>query len=192
MSVNDMKSAATTTEAGIPSFSLVVGPEIQQHIEQFLYFEARLLDERRFEEWLKLFSDDTHYWMPVRYNRLLRELDKETAAPGELANFDEDKNSLRQRVVRLGTGQAWAEDPPSRARHLITNIFIEANPAPDEYVVESNFLVYRTRGDSEVDMWVGKRNDVLRQHGPGTYQIARRTILLDQATILSKNLSVFF
>nr|WP_239028450.1 aldo/keto reductase [Pseudonocardia acidicola] len=103
---------------GIPTFGLAVDPETQREVEQFLFFEARLLDERRFSEWYDLFSDDVHYWMPARYNRLLREMDKEVARPGEIANFDEDKRSLGQRVFRMNTGMAWAEDPPSRHQRL--------------------------------------------------------------------------
>ena len=62
----------------------------------------------------------------------------------------------------------------------------------DEYDVQSAFLTYRNRGDTEVDVWAGRRDDLLRRVGPGTWQIARRKITIDQSTILSKNLSVFF
>jgi biphenyl 2,3-dioxygenase beta subunit len=58
--------------------------------------------------------------------------------------------------------------------------------------VESNFLCYRNRLETEVDIWVGERQDVLRNVGPRKWQIARRYVLLDQNVILSKNLSVFF
>lgn len=176
----------------MPSFELDVDADIEREVTQFLYFEARLLDERRFEEWVELFADDTRYWMPVRYNRLAREMHLETAQRGEIANFDEDKKSLGQRVARLRTGMAWAEDPPSRTRHLVTNVFVAQGSAPDEYDVDSNFLTYRNRGDAEVDLWAGKRSDVIRRLGARTYRIASRTIVLDQATILAKNLSVFF
>ncbi|MGH9034150.1 MAG: aromatic-ring-hydroxylating dioxygenase subunit beta, partial [Acidimicrobiia bacterium] len=50
-----------------------VDVELQHEIEQFLYHEANLLDEREFQDWLELFTDDIHYWMPTRYNRLRRE-----------------------------------------------------------------------------------------------------------------------
>ncbi|HWM76977.1 MAG TPA: aromatic-ring-hydroxylating dioxygenase subunit beta, partial [Methylomirabilota bacterium] len=41
---------------------------LKQEIESFLYREADLLDERRYEEWLELFTEDAHYWMPLRRN----------------------------------------------------------------------------------------------------------------------------
>src|SRR5687768_3468986 len=114
------------TEApSIPTMAVVADVALQHDIEQFLFFEARLLDERRFDDWFKLLADDIHYWMPTRYNRLLREMDRENSGPTEVANFDEDKRSMGQRVYRLATGMAWAEDPPSRTRHIVTNVWIQ-------------------------------------------------------------------
>jgi 3-phenylpropionate/cinnamic acid dioxygenase small subunit len=182
---------AATTQIQIPRPGASVGVDVQHEVEQFLYFEARLLDERRFTEWWQLFTDDVHYWMPVRYNRQFRELDKETGQPGELAHFEEDKLSLYQRVYRLGTAMAWAEDPPSRTRHVISNVWARPADTENELDVQSAFIVYRNRGDYEVDIWAGRRDDVIRRVD-GCLQIARREILIDQATILSKNLSVFF
>ncbi|MGD0432193.1 MAG: aromatic-ring-hydroxylating dioxygenase subunit beta, partial [Acetobacteraceae bacterium] len=105
-----------------------------REIEQFLFQEARLLDTRRFHEWLQLFTDDVHYWMRGRSNRYPRSskaitmLDPERYVEEDMSGdverglFDEDIRSLTARVARLDTGMAWAEDPPSRTRHLITNI----------------------------------------------------------------------
>ena len=86
---------------------------------------------------------------------------------------------------------AWAEDPPSRIRHLITNVSVQAGDAPDEYVAESAFLCYRNRLEREVDLYAGGRTDVLRRTEDGTLLIARRTILLDQNVLLAKNISTF-
>ncbi|WP_416978946.1 3-phenylpropionate/cinnamic acid dioxygenase subunit beta [Streptomyces sp. T028] len=187
-----MTTVDEETSADVPGISLDVDFPTYHEISQVLYLEAKLLDERRYEEWFALFADDIRYWMPIRYNRLSRELASETSGVGEPANFEEDKSSLWQRIVRLRTGMAWAEDPPSRARHIVTNISVEPGSSPDEFDTRSYFLTYRTRGDSEWDMWVGRRDDVLRRVGEHRWQIADRTITLDQATILSKNLSLFF
>ena len=45
---------------------------LQHEVEQFLYHEARLLDERKFDDWLALLTDDIHYWMPIRRSTSLR------------------------------------------------------------------------------------------------------------------------
>jgi biphenyl 2,3-dioxygenase beta subunit len=172
--------------------SLLVDAKIRVEVEQFLYFEAVLLDERRYADWFRLLADDIHYWMPSRMNRLMHEVDRENTTEQQLGLFDDTKRSLSWRVEQLLTRKHWAEDPPSRTRHVVTNIRIETTSAANEYAVRSNFLVYRNRLETEVDIWVGERQDVLRRLEPLAWQVARRTILLDQNVVLSKNLSVFF
>jgi biphenyl 2,3-dioxygenase beta subunit len=163
---------------------------LQYEIEQFYYREARTLDERRYRDWLDFFADDVHYWMPIRRTMTVDQLDQEFTNEDEVSYFNDDRSQLEARVFKLETGFAWSEDPPSRTRHLITNVMLEE--APDgELAVESNFMLYRTRLNSEEDTWVGLRKDLLRQVD-GKWKIAKRTILLDQTVILSKNLSNFF
>jgi 3-phenylpropionate/cinnamic acid dioxygenase small subunit len=176
--------------------------DIIHEVEQFLYREARLLDERRFHEWLELLTDDIRYWMPVRTtrypegSRAIAILDRhrygatELAKEGELAILDETKQSLGMRIARLDTGMAWAEDPPSRTRHFIANVEVEAGETDSEFKVHANFIVYRNRGETEQDFFVGRREDVLR-NVDGAWKIARRKIILDQNVLLAKNISIF-
>jgi 3-phenylpropionate/cinnamic acid dioxygenase small subunit len=165
--------------------------DLRHQIEDFLYLEAELLDERRLREWLELFTDDVHYWMPVRHNPLERpqELEEELSKPGESYYFNDNKETLRTRVERLYSKTAWAEMPPSRTRHLISNIRIKKDDGV-EIEVHSNFIVYRTRMEKDEDIFVGTRKDILRRAN-GELKIARRTILLDQAVLGAKNISVF-
>ena len=86
---------------------------------------------------------------------------------------------------------ASAEDPPSRTRHIITNIEVEAGQSQDEMRVYSNFFMYRTPAETEQDFYVGSRKDVLRWIG-GQLSVASRKIVLDQPVLLAKNLSNFF
>ena len=111
--------------------------------------------------------------------------------PGDLALFEETKDSLHTRLARLATGLAWAEVPPSRTRHLVTNVQVEPSGRESEVKVRSNFLIYRTQLEHSQDLFVGTRDDVFRKVD-GKWKIARRTILLDQAVLSSANLSVFF
>lgn len=159
-------------------------------VERFLFTEAALLDAREFNNWLELFADDVHYFMPIRRTRSRRELAHEFTKPGEMAWFDDNKMVLAGRVAKLGTGTAWAEDPPSRTRHIITNVRVVEDDGL-EIKVESNFHLYRTRLKSEEISWIGSRSDVLRRVG-SSFQIAKRTIWLDQTVLLSGNLSSFF
>ena len=168
-----------------------VGPELQHEIEQFYYVEAALLDDGDFHGWLAILAEDIHYWMPTRYNRTRRERALDTSRENELAFFDDDKASLAMRVKRLDTGMAWAEDPPSRTRHLVTNVQIRPRQAAGEYDATSAFLLYRTRLETDLNIFAGRREDVLRKTADG-WQIARRKIILDQNVVLAKNLSVLF
>lgn len=162
----------------------------QYEVERFYYDEAALLDAHSYEQWLDLFSDDTHYFMPIRRTRSSRELDKQFTRPGEMAFIDDIKPHLKGRVRKLATGKSWAEDPPSRTRHFITNIRV-IEDRTEELEVEANFHLYRTRLKSEETSWFGVRRDVLRRH-EGSFLIADRVVLLDQTVLLSRNLSNFF
>jgi 3-phenylpropionate/cinnamic acid dioxygenase small subunit len=172
-----------------------------REVEQFLYQEARMLDTRRFHEWLTLFTEDVHYWMTARLNRYPRTskaiaiLDPDRYSDDditeELGLFDEDIKTLTARVARLDTGMAWAEDPPSRTRHFVSNIEIVREEDDSHVTVCCNFIVYRSRGETEQDFYVGAREDKLRRVD-GTRKIARRRMILDQNVLSAKNLSIFF
>ncbi len=165
--------------------------ELRRQVEEFLYFEAELLDDRKLREWVELFTDDARYWMPIRHNTFARpdSVDDEISRPGEGYYFDDDKAALRVRVERVYAKNAWAEMPPSRTRHFVSNVRVKSDSGA-EIEVHSNFLVYRTRMETDQDLFVGMRRDILRR-GNATFKIARRTIILDQAVLAAKNISVF-
>jgi len=168
---------------------------LKEEVEAFLYQEAELLDERRYEEWLALFTDDAHYFMPMRRNVPHDEPEREFTRAGLDVNwFDEGKDTLTRRVKQILTGIHWAEEPPSRICHMISNVQVQTvgpgDPSPAEVTVKSRFLVYRNRVETETDFLVGKREDLLRRVNGG-WQIARRKIVLDQSVLLAKNLTVF-
>jgi biphenyl 2,3-dioxygenase beta subunit len=168
-----------------------VGPDLQHRVEQFLYAEAQLLDDHEFNDWIRLFTDQAHYWVPTRNTRTNRERGKEIAARGEGAHVDDDMVRLRGRVRRSTSGLAWSEEPPSRTRRLLTNVRIRQR---DTGVLEVrlNFWVYRGRLERHQDWFVGERFDVLvPDDGPYGYLIADRKIVLDQSTVLAPNMSVF-
>ncbi len=180
----------TTTESHIAQLLL------KNEIEEFLYQEAELLDERSFEEWLDLLTDDIRYWMPMRRNVKFGELDREFTREGQDINwFDEGKDTLERRVKQILTGVHWAEEPLSRICHFVTNVqVLNAVPStsdPTEVSVKCRFLVYRNRVETETDFLIGKREDTLRKVN-GTWKIAGRKIILDQNVLLAKNLSFFF
>jgi 3-phenylpropionate/cinnamic acid dioxygenase small subunit len=155
----------------------------------FYIREAWLLDERKFREWLDLFTDDILYFMPRRKNVPRREGSRELTEIGDLAILEEDKRYLAMRVARLDTGMAWAEDPPSRTRHLVGNLEVEALEGGD-VSTRTAFLVYRSHLETDHQMLSGCREDLLRRVD-GAWKVAKRTIVLDANVLLDKNLSVF-
>ena len=169
---------------------------LKQEVDEFLYYEADLLDARRYDDWLALLADDVRYWMPMRRNVKVDDLEREFTREGrDISWFDEGKQTLTRRVRQIQTGIHWAEEPVSRISHVISNIrLLEANPSwaePAEVAVGCRFLVYRNRVETETDILVGKREDLLRRV-EGELKITRRRILLDQNVLLSKNLTFFF
>jgi len=167
-----------------------------QEIAEFLYREAELLDERQYDDWLELLADDIRYWMPMRRNVKFGEGEREFTRAGRDINwFDEGKDTLTRRVRQIQTGIHWAEEPQSRIAHLVSNVqVLDAAPsvaAAAEVTVKCRFLIYRNRVETETDILVGKREDVLRRAGD-SWQLARRKIILDQSVLLSKNLTFFF
>ena len=163
---------------------------LQHEVEQFLYSEAALLDARRYREWLSLIADDIHYWMPIRRTVTVSDLEMEFTKPGDMAYFDDDHALLEMRVRKLEAGSAWSEDPPSRSRHFVSNVRV-LGVEGDEVTVEVCFHVYRTRLNTEVGSWVGRRVDVLRRFEDG-FRLAKRHIFLDQTVIPTTNMSTLF
>ena len=164
---------------------------LKQEVEDFFYREAELLDERRYEEWLDLLTEDVRYWMPMRRNVPHDELEREFTRAGLDVNwFDEGKDTLARRVAQIRTGIHWAEEPLSRTCHLITNVQVLAATATD-VTTKCRFVVYRNRVETETDFLVGKREDTLRRQAAG-WKIAARKVILDQSVLLAKNLTVFF
>jgi len=163
---------------------------LQYEVEQFLYAEAALLDARRYREWLGLVASDVHYWMPIRRTMTSADLDREFTRLGDIAYFDDDFELLDMRVRKLEAGSAWSEDPPSRSRHFVSNVRI-LEVAGDEITADACFHLHRTRLNTDVDSWMGRRVDVLRRAGD-SFLLVRRHLFLDQTVILSTNMSTIF
>jgi 3-phenylpropionate/cinnamic acid dioxygenase small subunit len=181
-----MTELKETTDEGLRRLTL------QLDVENFLYREARLLDERRLDEWIDLLADDIHYYMPIRRNIKFGDWDLEMSDPeSEISYFDEGKDILRGRVRQLNTGLHWAEEPVSRFEHIISNV--EIVEATAEIVkANSKFFCYANRLQDEVNIFVGRRYDLLRPDPETGFKIVKRTILLAQNVLLAKVINTFF
>ncbi len=157
-------------------------------IIQFLHYELKLLDDRNFDDWLMVLSTDIDYKVPVR---VTKEKDEGKEFSNKSFHYLDDYYSIQMRINRLKTKHAWAEDPPSRTRHFISNIQVSPALKDNEYHVTSNLMVYRGRGDSPLgDILSGERHDLIRKIRNG-WEVGKRTVLLDQTTLPTFNLSFF-
>jgi 3-phenylpropionate/cinnamic acid dioxygenase small subunit len=108
--------------------------------EDILYTEARLLDERRYDEWLRMLTEDAVYWMPCNGDGI--------DPNREVALIYDDFPKLRDRIARLASGVAHAQNPPSKTRRLISNVQIEES-ADGVAKVLSGFILYELRRSKE-------------------------------------------
>ncbi len=165
---------------------------LKDQVEEFLYNEAALLDERRYEEWIDLMAEDIHYFMPIRKNVKFGEWDHENSDPAsEISWFDEGKDVLEGRVRQLMTGVHWAEEPISRIRHIISNVRV-TDVKGDEIHTSDTFFIWHNRLLEEVNLFVGRRDNILRRDKDTGFKVAKRTILLDQNVLLAKVITFFF
>src|SRR6266540_5210882 len=115
---------------------------LRLEVEDFLYNEADLLDDHRYEDWLDLFTEDARYFMPMRRNVSSEEMETEnTAERHDMSWFDEGKATLIMRVQQIKTGVHWAEEPYSRTSHLISNVRL-LDVGPEEVRTRCRLIVY--------------------------------------------------
>ena len=175
---------------------MAVDPALQWQIEQFLYAEAEMLDERRLEEWYELLADDLFYSMPAQSSVYPNDVDESSAGRAGFVGdyFDEDKPRMLWRIKKALSGRDHIERPASKLRHLISNVRIK--PAAEdagEYEVSSCFMITRLRHSQYQDIYTGRRDDLLRSADNAYgFQVARRVITLDQTVLLGGGIGFFF
>lgn len=165
---------------GSPTYNEVLG---------WLYTEAELLDDGEEARWLdEMVSRDVVYRVPMRQTV---ERARGTGFAEGAYHLDETHGSLASRVARNQTVYAWAEDPPSRIRHFVSNLRV-GDAGDGSLAVRSNLLIMRTRQEQTVpQIFAGERQDVLRRED-GVLRLYRRTVLLDLTVIGTHNLAIFF
>jgi 3-phenylpropionate/cinnamic acid dioxygenase small subunit len=140
MNVNVREQAKLASDAAkVPDLRL---------IEAFIHDEVRLLDDRRFEEWMDLFADDGIYWVPTT--------PQQHDPQNTVSLFYDDKSAMKARIVRLRHPRIYVQTPPSRTRHLVSGVRFENQDVPaDECVVSSNFMMLEYRPGYEQRMFGG-------------------------------------
>lgn len=166
-----------------------MGSELHNEVVEWLYTEAELLDDGYEARWHEeMVSRDVVYQVPLRQTV---ERARGSGFAEHAFHLDETYGSLATRVARNQTQYAWAEDPPSRIRHFVSNVRVAEN-ADGTLAVRSNLLIMRTRQEqTQPQVFAGERHDVLRRED-GVLRLFRRSVLLDLTAIGTHNLAIFF
>ena len=141
-------------------------PVDHEQVRQFLYYEAQLMDEHRYDEWLALWAEGALYWVPSNRD----EIDPKR----EVSLVYDDAVRLKLRIARLNSGFAHAQEPKSRMRRLISNVVIEE--VEGEVVASSNFLLAELRRGKQ-DLFAGRTTHRLRPHD-GSFKMTSKKVLL--------------
>ncbi len=157
-----------------------VDPQLTANVADFLFEEAGLLDERQFDQWLALYSDDAIYWAPA--NRLDAKPDEQVAI------YHDNHARLKERLARMRSSRFWAQNPPSRTTRTVSNIRVGSRGELLE--VESRFILVELRHHRSTT-FSGLYRHQLRQNN-GDYQICRKEILLIQNNEPFYNLTFIF
>jgi 3-phenylpropionate/cinnamic acid dioxygenase small subunit len=177
-------------------------PEQQRSLERFYHYEARLLDNRQYQQWLTLIAEDVSYLMPSRVNVQVDNRDRGEegmiSIERELESADSMGCPIREesyihlmvRVERAYKGNSWSENPPARTRRIVGNVEL-MELRGEEHQVVSNFHLYYARPGSENFMYSGQRRDMLLTEGAG-YKLKRREIIMDYASIEVPTLGLLF
>lgn len=152
----------------------VVETLTRQAVEDLLYDEAARLDDRRLDEWLELFTDDARYWLPMGVEDPAR----------EPSLIYDDRARMEERVFRLMDTSAYAQMPPSRTQHDISNVRILTTDQ-DLVRVACHLVVHEVRiGDpSQIGLGTprsvaGRCEYMLRREPDGVWRIAEKTVRL--------------
>lgn len=177
----------------------IVAIEDHHRISQFYFREARLLDERKFQQWLTLLTEDVEYVIPARHTPFLDPTKRDTEA---LLNLEQEASSglepplrddnhltLSIRVMRSFKMNSWTDNPPARTRRFVSNI--EAINTDDGFDVYSNLLLYFSRYGQDNHVYTARRHDQLRSVENG-FKIARREVLLDWNVITGPSVGLLF
>lgn len=138
-------------------------------VEAFLFLEARLADENRYEEWGDLWTDDAIYWVPSN--------DYDYDPLHHVSIIYDDRNRIQDRIDRLKSGSAWAQQPQSRLCRVISNVEVEVKPDGD-IEVRSKFTLGEIRRGRQATYFASQLH-TLRQTNDGLRMASKKVMLIN-------------
>ena len=158
----------SANESAIPVFPATAAAADPRQIEAFLYREAQLADENRYDEWVSLWTDDAVYWLPANVD--------DHDPHNHVSIIYDDRERLQDRVDRLKSGAAWAQEPKSRMRRLISNIQIAPPDENGEISVASNFVLGELRRGLQAVYFAGQIHRL--RPSPDGFRMAYKKVML--------------
>lgn len=117
-------------------------PVSREALIDLVYLEARLIDEKRFEEWYELYTDDAFYWVPLTHDQ--------PNGDDYTSLAYEDKLLLKLRIERLKSPRAYSQQPESRCLHLLQRPEVEKmDAANNAFLVRTAYLYIETRAQDQ-------------------------------------------
>jgi 3-phenylpropionate/cinnamic acid dioxygenase small subunit len=142
---------------------------LQQHVEQFLFHQSELLDEKQWAAYIELFTSDGVYWMPVTPDQ--------TEWLDSPSIFAEDRQMMEIRMGRVTHPNAWSQAPQWGTSHLVGNVVIES-VSDTEVSVRSRFQMMELRRDT-TRHFAGTYRHTLRRVGDDFKIVLQRVDLLN-------------
>jgi 3-phenylpropionate/cinnamic acid dioxygenase small subunit len=159
-----------------------VNLELLKRVELFLYHEARLMDEQRYDEWLSLWTDELTYFVPVN--------DEDVDPKRHVTLIYDDRRRLEDRIEQLKSHVHWSQEPRSRIRRVVSNVEVTDGP---EVKAESNFVLVEVRRDQQMVL-AGRSFHTLvpdpsRASGQaGSFRISEKKVLLVNLDAVMRNI----
>jgi benzoate/toluate 1,2-dioxygenase subunit beta len=145
--------------------------DVQHAVEQFLYRQAEVLDEKRWQDYIDLFTDDGMYWMPPEPSHATWE--------GMPSIFAEDKRLMTVRMKRVLHPDAWSQRPLWGTNHVVGNVVVEKQETNGDVCVRSRFHMMELRRD-DVRHFAGAYTHHLEKIGDG-YRIKLQRVDMTNA-----------
>lgn len=140
-------------------------------LERFVFLEAQLADESRWEEWEALLADDMHYWVPINAQE-----DQDGLDPSII---NDNRSRLATRLRQLRTGARHSQAPKSVMRRMVSNMVMERLPG-DLYKIEANMVIYEYQNQStmKLNVWPGRVEYRLRKNGKSFLMVLKKVHLV--------------
>src|SRR6266567_5436395 len=147
--------------------------DLLREIEQFIYREARLADELRYDEWEALWTDDAIYWVPANGDDIDPTM--------QMSVLFDNRSRIATRIKQLHTGKRHSQSPPSRLRRIVSNIELlgdAGDGADGEILAGANFVIYESR-ERGVTLWAGRSEYRLRRTDDGWKMAGKKVMLVN-------------